>query len=201
MDLKLPLLALLLFLAIGFNSCKKTNKVTADNPYGLPNASQTGANVFACRVNDSNWIVGNTYQSELASSYNQTNSRDSFWLFATGSSDISLYQIRFNIRDLIKSGSTFDLSDTAKTFASAEVVYLNCKPSNTYGDHETLISIKGNIQFTKFSGTYQVPSCCTHGNYDPNSIIAGKFNFTLVFPGCDTIQVTDGRFDINYSQY
>jgi len=27
-----------------FFSCKKTNNVVADNPYGLPNASQAGAN-------------------------------------------------------------------------------------------------------------------------------------------------------------
>jgi len=34
----------LLILGSVFFSCKKTNNVVADNPYGLPNASQAGAN-------------------------------------------------------------------------------------------------------------------------------------------------------------
>jgi hypothetical protein len=197
------LMTIVLLLALGsvFHSCIKTNKIIADNPYGLPNATQTGANIFACRVNDSNWIVPNVYLSEIGTSYSVGNTRDSLWLFARGASNFTFYWIRFSILGAIKSGSVFTLKDSTKSFVSAEAVFLNCKPSNTYGDHESLISKNGNIQFTKFSGTYSVPNCCSRGNHDPNAIISGKFNFIVVFPGCDTIKVTEGRFDINYSQF
>jgi hypothetical protein len=201
MNPRLSSLALLLVLGSTFNACKKTNKTLADNAYGLPNATETGANIFACRVNDSNWIMPNAYLSEIGTSYSGSNNRDSLWFFARGASNFTFYSIRFSILGVIKTGSEFRLNDTTKTFADADAVFLNCKPSDTYGDHESLTAIDGNILFTKFSGTYNVPDCCSRGNYDPNAIISGKFNFTVVFPGCDTIRVTDGRFDINYSQF
>jgi hypothetical protein len=37
--------------------CKKDKSLTPDNPYGLPNATQSGANTFACRVNNINFIA------------------------------------------------------------------------------------------------------------------------------------------------
>jgi hypothetical protein len=198
---RLSILSVLLVITSVFYSCKKTKPIIADNPYGLPNATQTGANMFACRVNDSNWIMPNAYLSEIGTSYSGSNNRDSLWMYARGATNFTFYSIRFSILGVIKSGSAFKLSDTTKTFANADAVFLNCKPSDTYGDHEWMTSIAGNIQFTKFSGTYSVPELISQGYYDPNAIISGTFNFIVVFPGCDTLRVTDGRFDINYSQF
>jgi Family of unknown function (DUF6252) len=33
----------------------------------------------------------------------------------------------------------------------------------------------------------------------PNRIVSGLFEFTTVVPGCDTIKVTDGRFDLTHA--
>jgi len=199
--IKLSFLLIFLLSALAISSCKKSNKIIADNPYGLPNATQAGANNFGCRVNDSNWMVSNDPLPDIGTSYSISNNRDSLWFFIGGASNFTFYSIRFHILGMIHSGSVFRLNDTAKSFVSAEAVFLNCLPSDTYGDHELLKSIDGEIQFTKFSGNYQVPDCCTHGSYDADAIISGNFWFTVVFPGCDTIRVTDGRFDINYSQF
>ncbi len=43
-------------LCFGCTSCKKDTTPEADNTYGLPNASQTGANILACRINGKNWV-------------------------------------------------------------------------------------------------------------------------------------------------
>jgi hypothetical protein len=199
---KIPLPAIILLLGLVFSSCKKSNGVVADNPYGLPNATQTGENTFACRINDSNWIFQDVGRNAIVTSYCQNNNRDSLWIYVHGSSNSTFHAIRFSILGAVSAGSEFRLSDTTQTFARADAVFLNCKSSDTYGDSESMYSIDGNIKFTRFTGTYTVPDCCTHGNHDPNAIIAGTFNFTVIFPGCsDTIRVTDGRFDINYSQY
>lgn len=40
------------------SKCKK-DTVKPDNPYGLPNATQTGAGVFACRINGQSAIAKN----------------------------------------------------------------------------------------------------------------------------------------------
>src|SRR5215831_13717908 len=48
-----------LFLCIGFAQCTKHHEPPADNPYGLPNATQTGAGVFASRINGVNAIAKN----------------------------------------------------------------------------------------------------------------------------------------------
>ncbi len=55
---KFILSAFLIITLFTFNQCKKdkTTDPAPDNPYGLPNATQIGANMFACRVNGVNWI-------------------------------------------------------------------------------------------------------------------------------------------------
>jgi hypothetical protein len=47
-----------LFIITSANECKKIGPPTTDN--GLPLATQTGANIFACRVNGVNWIAKNS---------------------------------------------------------------------------------------------------------------------------------------------
>jgi hypothetical protein len=40
-----------------FSNCHKNSNPAPDNPYGLPNATQTGAGVFAYRINGVNAIA------------------------------------------------------------------------------------------------------------------------------------------------
>jgi hypothetical protein len=42
---------------LGTSQCQKSNKVPPDNPYGLPNATQEGDNIFACLVNGQTYIA------------------------------------------------------------------------------------------------------------------------------------------------
>ena len=189
-------------IAFIFNSCEKGTPITADNPYGLPNATQTGVNMISCRINDSNWFSKESSFS-LGTSFSRNNNRDTLYYFGspTSNSYSLLYNIRFQIFDRIKTGLVYLLNDSTKAIVTCERVSIGCDASATNGEFAWENAINGNITFTRFSGLYTVPTCCTHGSYDPNAIISGTFHFNLPFSNCDTIRVTDGRFDINYSNY
>ena len=183
------------------HSCKKTSTIVPDNQFGLPNATRSGANIFACRVNDNNWIVDDSSYQRITTSFSTSNNRDSFWVFAAGAADRTFDLILFKIFDKINTGSSYRLNDTTKALANTFRILATCGQTVGYGGSQSNNAIDGNITITRFSGNYFVPSCCQYGSYDPNAIISGTFNFIVAIPNCDTIKVTDGRFDINYSQY
>ena len=181
-------------------SCKKDKPIFFDNPYGLPNATQTGANIFAFRVNDSNWITKSSIYN-LGTSFSSNNNRDTLRLSGSGSLNRALDVVSFLIFDRIQTGKSYRLNDPTKAFVNTLRLFASCGPTTGYGSAQWNKVTDGNLTITKFSGIYTVPSCCTYGTYDPCAIISGTFNFIISIPNCDTIKVTDGRFDINYSSY
>jgi len=194
-----PLFPFLLFTSIFLTGCWKRKNPSFDNPYGLPNATQTGANIFACRIDGVNWTLKKVYN--LGSSYLRSNNRDSLAISAKGIPDSLAYSISFIIKSKIQQNATYSLGDSSKAVATIWRLDAPCGPTSGYGGSQILHAVDGSITISRFSGTYTVPACCTFGEYDANSIIAGTFNITVAIPGCDTIKITDGRFDINYSQY
>ncbi len=57
---------------LGCSGCKNSPSPAVDNPYGLPNATQTGANVFACRINGQNWISSTSILAMGAGIFNDS---------------------------------------------------------------------------------------------------------------------------------
>jgi hypothetical protein len=97
---------------------------------------------------------------------------------------------------------TYSLKDTSIAWVRIDRWSPPCGPLLPgYGSWQSAYGVDGSITITKFSGTYTVPSGYTYGPHDPNAIVSGTFNFVVAIPGCDSINVTDGRFDINYSSY
>ena len=85
-------------------------------------------------------------------------------------SSIYIYSIN------VKEEGEFDLSspdDGAATFLD----YPKCEY-----DRDSTVYREGKLTITKFDLE--------------NQIISGTFEFTLTKPGCDTIKVTQGRFDM-----
>ncbi len=197
------LLLLLLVITISYIGCQKNNSTPPDNPYGLPNATQTGENMFACRVNGKNYIVSDPNSYTIGISFHNNNTRDTLGVGASGSfTDTSITRIDevwIQIDKQVKEGDTYRLNDTATAFALIHYQSAPCGPTSGYGGSQWLKTYDGDVTISKFSGTYRLIGGTASG-YDPNSIIAGTFNFMIAVPGCDTIKVTDGRFDINYSQ-
>jgi len=157
--------------------------------------------MFACRINGNNWILQKLNSYKLGTTYSTSNNRDTLAFWASGSPDTILNLIRFSIYSKIKQGITYRLNDTTKAMATTLKLNAACGPSSGYGGSQWSKVTDGSVTISKFSGTYSIPACCSHGDYDANSIIAGTFSFVIAIPGCDSIKVTDGRFDINYSQY
>ena len=58
-SLKLFAVGIVFSSVLCFTQCRKhRTKPKPDNPYGLPNATQTGAGVFACLINGQKFIAG-----------------------------------------------------------------------------------------------------------------------------------------------
>jgi len=196
-----PLFPFFLFTLIILTGCWKRKNTSFDNPYGLPNATQTGANIFACRVDGVNWALKKVRSSTLASSYLRSNNRDSLIISAKCNPDSVAYSISFIIKSKLQENATYSLGDSSKAIATMLRLEAPCGPTSGYGGSQILYAVDGSITISRFSGTYTVPACCTYGEYDANSIIAGTFHLIFPIPGCDTVKITDGRFDINYSAY
>jgi hypothetical protein len=158
-------------------SCKKHKPPQPDNPYGLPNATQTGANIFACRINGKNWISdkgifhirGGINNDTLATSADKNES--------------GFELIVLIVKGSAKQGANYDFSDTTKALGEFSTNKLCGSQTGTVYRY---FSTDGSINITRI---------------DPlNKIISGKFNFIAPRGDCnDTLKITDGRFDIHYN--
>ncbi|AWW29426.1 hypothetical protein DN752_04295 [Echinicola strongylocentroti] len=141
----------------------------------LPPITQTGENTFGCLVKGKAMFSKNT-------------------LFAT-----AIYQGGF-----IQIHSSMDIGDTTQNVSIIipdpfeEYIDYNLSgeaPSNRakylkYNDHnecryEAEDTFDGLINFSRIDKT--------------NFIVSGTFEFSTVSGTCDTVRITDGRFDIKYS--
>ncbi len=150
----------------------------ADNPYGLPNATQTGANVFACRINGINQTAKNSIYSIGAW---MSPNDDTLNVFSriTGN-----YFQSFTLGSIVKSRA---INQSYSFENPAQTSFYYATDSTCIGVSSRVVEIfkaKGTIVYSKIDAT--------------NKIISGTFNCTLLVPGCDSIRVTDGRFDIKY---
>lgn len=156
-----------------FAQCKKDNTQKPDNPYGLPNATQTGANIFACRINGSNWISEKGLYKMGGGVY-----ADTLNCWGTANGDI----ISIMIVTAASQGDQFILSAGSNSFIRFSTFY-TCT-----GFQNTILlqnSTDGTVSITKIDRT--------------NKIISGIFSCRIPIPNCDTLHITDGRFDYSYN--
>ncbi len=161
---------------LNYACSKSKNAPVPDNPYGLPNATQTGANVFACRINGKNFI----------SYYNLFNTKatfltgDTMWIVGTQNLSKMVYQdISFKLNTNISTNS-FEVSKNNC------IVQYNTDSICTSNQTQNITSYSKDafIIITRFDKKLK--------------IISGTINGTFPIKGCDTVFVTDGRFDFNY---
>jgi len=171
------LTAFLFITMFSFNQCKKNrDAIPPDNPYGLPNATQTGANIFACRVNGVNWISKNGIVNMGGGVSNDT-------LSAHGKTGDNTYfdLIEFTIQGGAVQGGQYDFNITG----GKKINFETSQSCNGHlGPVLQQVSASGAGVITKIDRI--------------NKIISGSFNCKMPVAGCDTLNITDGRFDINY---
>ena len=172
------LIVIILLSGLLFTNCKKErNKTEPDNPYGLPNATQTGANIFACRVNGVNWISGKGIYNLGGGVSNDTlncwgSLKDVDYLdileiiIPGGAAQGRQYNLGLGGNGTIKN----DLNKTCNGSLGSNIQHLQ--------------SVSGEILIEKIDKI--------------NKIISGTFHCKIPVPTCDTINITDGRFDIRY---
>jgi hypothetical protein len=166
--------------------CKK--ETAPDNTYGLPNATESGANIFACVLNGygtyTNFIVATDFNDP-----NYATSGNGAWvktdtLIIAGAPQIGSYfqGIQFTIIGDLQQGAQYSI-DSISTIATI-ATDSTCNGVSLY----PIVSIasSGTIQLTKFDTV--------------TKIVSGTFNCTFPpFTSCDsTVYATYGRFDYKY---
>lgn len=168
--LNLPLLLLLTLLS--FSSCKKDKVEPA-----LPAATIEGKDTFGAMVNGKVWVPKgrpSTFQPNLDVVYSPNYSGGSFDIraFSKISDDPAFYEYFYIYMTQVDHIGVYSLGNAdigTVTFSSESCEY----------NRED--NVQGKLEITKLDMK--------------TGIIAGTFEFTLVKPGCDTIRVTEGRFD------
>lgn len=177
-NIKIIPLIVLLFICFCFAQCHKDKTPPSDNPYGLPNATQTGAGVFACRINGVNAIAKNDiYHIGGWMSV----SRDTLRVF--GSFGEKYFQVLSlgTIKKNRQIDTPYSFQDTLLT-------------SFLYGADSTCLGISAG-----FGDILNANGIIIYSKIDTvNLIVSGIFNCRIPVPNCDTLHVTEGRFDITY---
>lgn len=172
----LPTLALLLLLT----QCKKDAGPTKPEDQ-LPPATQTGQGTFGCLLNGQPWTPsGYTGQPNFVTTY------DGGYLGGA----LQIKCTRYT------SGSTFQSFTIGVANAKQTGTYLfEATGPNGITHFDTSLGAACGMQRYQKPGAYQAGQL-TITRFDlANHIIAGTFNFTVHQSGCDTVKVTQGRFD------
>ena len=167
--------ALLLAALLGLSQCKKNDP---DPVSQLPPATQTGANTFGCLVNGQLWTPKgfdgtSNYSINYDASYRKGIINISAYIYGSGDNtrqDVIIFS------DSLKSVGTYSLSLPNHQ----EALFHDSKVQGSFYQNEMHYR-RGTLTITRLD--------------KQAGIIAGTFAFTLYKPGCDSVRVTQGRFD------
>jgi hypothetical protein len=173
---------LLLALCSLFAACKKDSP--QDELSKLPPATQTGANTFGCLVNGKAWVA-------------QTDCKflcdPAFKIYYDGAKggSLTLIAVRKNANNNINDQIilSFDSTNynTVHLYSNALHMVLSFTNYNNLSNCGDLVS---NANGVSTNGIITL----SHYNLQ-SGIVSGTFNFSLSKTGCETVNVTDGRFD------
>lgn len=161
-------------------SCKKST--TQEDQ--LPPITQTGANTFGCIVNGKVWIpkgYSGTGTPNPKISFDIYNGKNIF--------SINTYQFENNNPAGFLSISLFDSIISPGIFDHAEKMNFSVGWTKVLNNcftpaFDTTVKKVGNVTITRFDET--------------NKIISGTFNCKFKMQMCDTIYITQGRFDFKF---
>jgi hypothetical protein len=177
--MKKRILAALLPLLCGLWACRKDENCPPD----LPCATQSGENTFGCYINGVPWVA----KREL------------------GIFDPTAHPLEVSYDETGYGGSNNNRLKLKGRYYGDEFSYIVIfvEPVRGIGDIDRLNTYLSIVEYRGPHGSYEL------GQYAPfnihvakldtvNNIIAGRFSFTLIGAN-DTLEITDGRFDVRYS--
>ncbi len=164
-----------ILLLLGCSACK-TDSLSPKE--GLPDDTQQGLNTFGCLVNGEVWLPKAPFlKNKLVYEYS-----NGLFSISADKIDKNFHQaIGIRIEENLNSPIAYNLESYPEH--KATFFDLERDPPCFY-DRKAVK--KGELKITKLDTA--------------NHIIAGTFAFTVWTEGCDTIKVTDGRFDLKYAQ-
>jgi len=169
---------LLLTASLLLSQCKKDNADPLDK---LPPATQTGANTFGCLVNGQAWTPqGNDGTANYTVSYDTFSDGGilqivTYKIYGSNPTDfqtLSLWAKQIN------GVGTYSFLNKRAAIARYSDVKTSCFWRSA---DSTTVYQSGALTITRLDLTA--------------GVISGTFAFTLYKPGCDSIRVTNGRFD------
>lgn len=183
----LPILASLFFITLTASECKKHKP---GNPVDqLPPETQTGANTFGCLVNGEVFLPkGPSLSPILQCAYQYLNtdySRGYFFQLSAihKNNTTDVLSVGIFTDSLIIANGNFVLGSNQKGNAYALYTrYTDTIHVKSY----TSKDFPGQLTITKFD--------------EINQIVAGTFWFNIIKSPGDTIKVTDGRFDMQFTK-
>ena len=171
--------------------CNKTNV----NPDGLPPETQTGAGTFACKINGVVWKYNNPSgflnTSPIARwSFDQSVRGGNLEILGftydaagtTETSELDLYGDSLIYKKEITSSRT--LNHFAMTYYNFNSIKCQSFSSGPLYDTTSNFFSSGKLIISRLD--------------QQAKIISGKFSYTIKQTGCDTLKITDGRFDLKY---
>ncbi len=169
---------LVLLLCLSLSNCNWLSKKDEPRP-DLPPETQTGANTFGCYVNGVPYTPRGSVG--LTSNFSPV-------LVPNGNFRISTYRITpdrnpeqylgFGFSELSGMG-TYSINSQNGIMGFRDL-YRDCY----YWTDREDCSYEGTITITKYDME--------------NFIVSGRFKATLYVPDCDTIRITEGRFDVKF---
>jgi hypothetical protein len=176
---------LLLAIAIGFTQCCKEKPTSSNNNDipGLPPATQTGANTLGFLLNGVPWVpAGNNGTANLSIDFDQGINNGGMGIAAyRGIAVNNVEYFGIGIIDSLNfKSSPFDLLLGNRSLFRCRFERNSCD----YLSIDTLIKASGSLTISKLDRI--------------QNIIAGTFYATLIKSGCDTIRLTEGRFDMKF---
>ncbi len=185
--MRLPFTPLLLAALLGLSQCKHKNPSPAKPEDQLPPATQTGAGTFGCLLNGQPWKPSgfNGYPNFLVS-YDPTYHGGSLsirtYRYPTGAQDAQY--IGFGGDQLNKPGTypltTLNSSTPLSPYTAFFTDGNQSSPCDYYSGNQGA-TVKGQLTITRLDLS--------------SGIVSGTLECTLSQPGCDTIKITQGRFD------
>ena len=188
--------AMLLFISSTTTQCSKTS-TTPDDSNTLPPETQTGAGTFACKINGVVWRFKDP-NYEFLSTKPVTS-----WSLETNSMGGYLTISGLRYPDGINSSDLMFLQADSLLNSKEKVI-------NNYNGYNFGIVYKNYLAPVNKCDEYKTTSLDTTKNYFSSGkifitkldqitkIISGTFYCTIKQNGCDTLKITDGRFDLKY---
>jgi hypothetical protein len=167
------------------SSCKENV-----NPNELPPETQTGAGTFACRINGEVW----RYNDPTGINLKPRTSLRYDSIYKGGAIEIN--GLRYN-----KDNVSIDqLGLYVDSISARKEIILVGQPLS----EGTSICYSGNKDCDNLCTVKPILNSFRQGKItitkldNKLGIIAGRFNCIIFQPGCDTLKITEGRFDIKF---